>query len=127
MALKAHPTINASLDEDGEHIIFKDYVNIGIAVDTDRGLVVPSLRGPDQMSIPDIARALGTIGDNMRDGKINVAELQGSTFTIRLPLGDGGDGPSDDDKQAPRDETLPEVSAAPAVAAPGLAWEPRTA
>jgi pyruvate/2-oxoglutarate dehydrogenase complex dihydrolipoamide acyltransferase (E2) component len=82
MALKSHPTINASLDEDGEHIIFKDYVNIGIAVDTDRGLVVPSLRGPDQMSIPDIARALGTIGDNMRDGKINVAELQGSTFTI---------------------------------------------
>jgi len=82
MALKSHPTINASLDEDGEHIIFKDYVNIGIAVDTERGLVVPSLRGPDQMSIPDIARALGTISDNMRDGKINVAELQGSTFTI---------------------------------------------
>lgn len=82
MALKSHPTINASLDEDGENIIFKDYVNIGIAVDTERGLVVPSLRGPDQMSIPDIARALGTISDNMRDGKINVAELQGSTFTI---------------------------------------------
>jgi pyruvate dehydrogenase E2 component (dihydrolipoamide acetyltransferase) len=82
MALKSHPTINASLDEDGEHIIFKDYVNIGIAVDTDRGLVVPSLRHPDTMSIPDVARALGTIGDNMRDGKINVAELQGSTFTI---------------------------------------------
>jgi pyruvate dehydrogenase E2 component (dihydrolipoamide acetyltransferase) len=82
MALKSHPTINASLDEDGENIIFKDYVNIGIAVDTDRGLVVPSLRHPDTMSIPDVARALGTIGDNMRDGKINVAELQGSTFTI---------------------------------------------
>lgn len=82
MALKSHPTINASLDEDGENIIFKDYVNIGIAVDTERGLVVPSLRAPDTMSIPDVARALGTIGDNMRDGKINVAELQGSTFTI---------------------------------------------
>lgn len=82
MALKSHPTINASIDDEGENIIFKDYVNIGIAVDTDRGLVVPSLRGPDQMSIPDIARALGTIGDNMRDGKINVSELQGSTFTI---------------------------------------------
>lgn len=82
MALKSHPTINASIDEENERIIYKDYVNIGIAVDTERGLVVPSLRGPDQMSIPDIARALGTIGDNMRDGKINPAELQGSTFTI---------------------------------------------
>jgi pyruvate dehydrogenase E2 component (dihydrolipoamide acetyltransferase) len=82
MALKSHPTINASLDEDGEHIIFKDYVNVGIAVDTERGLVVPSLRGPDQMSIPDVARALGTISDNMRDGKINEADLKGSTFTI---------------------------------------------
>lgn len=82
MALKAHPTINASLDDEGENIIYKDYVNIGIAVDTERGLVVPSLRGPDQMSIPDIARALGTISDNMRDGKINPSELSGSTFTI---------------------------------------------
>jgi pyruvate dehydrogenase E2 component (dihydrolipoamide acetyltransferase) len=82
MALKAHPTINASIDEEGEHVIFKDYVNIGIAVDTERGLVVPSLRSPDQMSIPDIARALGTISDNMREGKINPAELSGSTFTI---------------------------------------------
>lgn len=82
MALKSHPTINAALDDEGENIIFKEYVNIGIAVDTERGLVVPSLRGPDQMSIPDIARALGTISDNMRDGKINPSELSGSTFTI---------------------------------------------
>ncbi|WP_425617759.1 2-oxo acid dehydrogenase subunit E2 [Anatilimnocola sp. NA78] len=82
MSLKAHPAVNASLDMENEQIIYKDYVNVGIAVDTERGLVVPSLRGPDQMSIPDIARAIGTIGDNMRDGKINPADLKGSTFTI---------------------------------------------
>lgn len=82
MALKSHPTINASIDEDGENVVFKDYVNIGIAVDTDRGLVVPSLRGPDQMSIPDIARALGTISEKVRDQKYGLADLQGSTFTI---------------------------------------------
>jgi pyruvate dehydrogenase E2 component (dihydrolipoamide acetyltransferase) len=82
MALKSHPTINASIDEDGEHIIFKDYVNVGIAVDTDRGLMVPSLRHPDTMSIPDVARALGTISENVRDGKITAADMQGSTFTI---------------------------------------------
>jgi pyruvate dehydrogenase E2 component (dihydrolipoamide acetyltransferase) len=81
-ALKSHPAVNASVDEENEQIIYKDYVNIGIAVDTERGLVVPSLRGPDQMSIPDIARALGSISDNMRDGKINLADLSGSTFTI---------------------------------------------
>lgn len=82
MALKSHPAVNASVDMENEQIIYKDYVNVGIAVDTERGLVVPSLRGPDQMSIPDIARALGTISDNMRDGKINAADLKGSTFTI---------------------------------------------
>ena len=82
MALKSHPTINASIDEEGEHIIFKDYVNVGIAVDTDRGLMVPSLRHPDTMSIPDVARALGTISENVRDGKITAADMQGSTFTI---------------------------------------------
>ncbi len=82
MALKSHPTINASIDEDGEHIIFKDYVNVGIAVDTERGLMVPSLRHPDTMSIPDVARALGTISENVRDGKITAADMQGSTFTI---------------------------------------------
>jgi len=61
-------------------------------------------------------------------GRIEVEsdEARGSIFSIRLPLGDGDDGPSDDDKQAARDETLHEVSAPPALPAP-LAWEPRTA
>lgn len=82
MALRSHPAINASLDLEGEQIIYKDYVNIGIAVDTDRGLVVPSLRNADELSIADTARALATISDNMREGKIIPADLLGSTFTI---------------------------------------------
>ena len=82
MALRSHPTINASLDLENEQIIYKDYVNIGIAVDTDRGLVVPSLRKADDLSISDIAHALATIADDMREGRINLADLSGSTFSI---------------------------------------------
>jgi len=81
-ALKHHPLINASIDEEHDQIIYKDYVNIGIAVDTDRGLVVPSLRGADELSIPDISRALSQLSDNVRDGNFSTGDLQGSTFTI---------------------------------------------
>jgi pyruvate dehydrogenase E2 component (dihydrolipoyllysine-residue acetyltransferase) len=81
-SLKNHPVINASLDLANDQILYKEYINIGIAVDTERGLVVPSLRGTDEMSIPDIARALAQIADNVRDGNFTPADLQGSTFSI---------------------------------------------
>jgi len=81
-ALKNHPTINTSIDLEHDQIIYKEYVNIGIAVDTERGLVVPSLRGADDLSIADIARSLAQIADNVREGNFSVADLQGSTFTI---------------------------------------------
>jgi pyruvate dehydrogenase E2 component (dihydrolipoamide acetyltransferase) len=81
-ALKHHPAINASIDLEHEQIVYKEYVNIGIAVDTDRGLVVPSLRGADEMSIPDVARALAQLSETVRDGSFSAADLQGSTFTI---------------------------------------------
>ena len=74
--------LNASLDMENEQIIYKDYVNIGVAVDTDRGLVVPALRDADRLSIPDIARALATIADNARNNKFTVDDLRGSTFSI---------------------------------------------
>lgn len=82
MALKTNPTINASIDMEAEQIIYKDYVNIGIAVDTERGLVVPSLRNADQMSIAEIAKALGSLADSVRESRFSLADLQGSTFTI---------------------------------------------
>jgi pyruvate dehydrogenase E2 component (dihydrolipoamide acetyltransferase) len=81
-SLRNHPVINASLDLANDQILYKEYINIGIAVDTERGLVVPSLRGTDEMSIPDIARALAQIADNVRDGNFTPDDLQGSTFTI---------------------------------------------
>jgi pyruvate dehydrogenase E2 component (dihydrolipoamide acetyltransferase) len=82
MALKAHPVINASVDLDQGQIIYKDYVNIGIAVDTDRGLVVPSLRNADELAIPEIARQLGDMAENVRSNNFSIEDLRGGTFTI---------------------------------------------
>lgn len=82
MALKNNPAINASVDMEQGVIIYKKYVNIGIAVDTDRGLVVPSLRNADKLSIPEIARQLQNIATNARDNNFAVEDLRGSTFTI---------------------------------------------
>jgi pyruvate dehydrogenase complex dihydrolipoamide acetyltransferase long form len=82
MALKSHPLLNASIDLENGQIIHKDYVNIGIAVDTERGLVVPALRGADQKSIPDIARNLAAIGESARNNNFTIEDLRGGTFTI---------------------------------------------
>lgn len=82
MALKAHPVINASVDLEQGQIIYKDYVNVGIAVDTERGLVVPSLRSADKLGIPDIARQLGELAENVRSNNFSIDDLRGGTFTI---------------------------------------------
>tara|TARA_B100000809_G_scaffold115094_1_gene113354 strand:+ start:68 stop:1378 length:1311 start_codon:yes stop_codon:yes gene_type:complete len=82
MALKAHPEINASLDLDNERIVYKEYVNVGIAVDTDRGLVVPSLRNADRQAVPDLARSLAELATKCRTGNFTVEDLRGGTFTI---------------------------------------------
>jgi pyruvate/2-oxoglutarate dehydrogenase complex dihydrolipoamide acyltransferase (E2) component len=82
MALRDHSLLNASLNMEEGLVIYKEYVNIGIAVDTERGLVVPSLRRADQLSIPDIARELAVIADSVRTGDFKIEDLRGSTFTI---------------------------------------------
>jgi pyruvate dehydrogenase E2 component (dihydrolipoamide acetyltransferase) len=82
MALRNHPLVNASIDMENERIIYKDYINLGIAVDTDRGLVVPSLRGADRLSIPEIARQVGEIAEKVRNSEFTIEDLRGSTFTI---------------------------------------------
>lgn len=81
-ALRHHPAVNAELDMENEQVIYKDYVNIGIAIDTDRGLVVPNIRNADQLSIPDIAKALADLASRVRGGEFGVNELRGGTFTI---------------------------------------------
>jgi pyruvate dehydrogenase E2 component (dihydrolipoamide acetyltransferase) len=82
MSLRNHPVVNASLDMENERIIYKDYINLGIAVDTDRGLVVPSLRGADRLSIPEIARQLAVTAEKVRNSEFTIDDLRGSTFTI---------------------------------------------
>jgi pyruvate dehydrogenase E2 component (dihydrolipoamide acetyltransferase) len=81
-ALKHHPVVNASISESGEEIIYKEYVNIGIAVDTERGLLVPVLRDADRKSIPQIARELAEMAESARAGSFKIEDLRGGTFTI---------------------------------------------
>jgi pyruvate/2-oxoglutarate dehydrogenase complex dihydrolipoamide acyltransferase (E2) component len=82
LSLKSNPLLNASLDLENQQIIYKHYVSIGIAVDTERGLVVPALRNAERLSVPDISRALTDIAENVRNGDFKVDDLRGSTFTI---------------------------------------------
>jgi len=79
-ALKEIPNVNAEID--GTDIIYKNYCHIGVAVGTDRGLVVPVVRDADQMSIAEIEKEIGRLGAAARDGKLSVADMQGGTFTI---------------------------------------------
>jgi pyruvate dehydrogenase E2 component (dihydrolipoamide acetyltransferase) len=81
-ALRAHPSFNASLDEESEAIILKKYYNIGIAVDTPDGLIVFVIKDTDQKNILDLAREIATLADKARVRKIDLPELKGSTFTI---------------------------------------------
>ncbi len=81
-SLKLHPIVNASVDMEAEQIIYKQYVNIGVAVDTERGLVVPVVRDVDQMSIPRIAQALTGVAEQARKASFTLADLRGGTFTI---------------------------------------------
>lgn len=81
-ALRHHPAVNAVVDQDNEQIIYRDYVNVGIAVDTDRGLVVPVMHNTDKMGIPDVARGLARVAASVRSGQFAVSDLRGGTFTI---------------------------------------------
>jgi 2-oxoglutarate dehydrogenase E2 component (dihydrolipoamide succinyltransferase) len=79
-ALKDIPTVNAEID--GEDIVYKNYYHIGVAVGTERGLVVPVLRDADRMSLAEIETAIADFGARARTGKLSLEEMQGGTFTI---------------------------------------------
>jgi len=81
-ALQQHTTVNAQIDMDAGEIVYKDYVSVGIAVDTDRGLVVPVLRDVDRLSIAQIAEGIQTLAGKAREGDFEVADLRGGTFTV---------------------------------------------
>ncbi|MBN9672847.1 2-oxoglutarate dehydrogenase complex dihydrolipoyllysine-residue succinyltransferase [Roseibium aggregatum] len=79
-ALKEIPAVNAEID--GTDIIYKNFCHIGVAVGTDKGLVVPVVRDADQMSIAEIEQEIGNLGKKARDGKLGMADMTGGTFTI---------------------------------------------
>ena len=79
-ALKKYPVVNASVD--GNDIVYHGYYDIGIAVGTERGLVVPILRDADQMSIADIEKKIAEFGQKAKDGKLTIEDLTGGTFSI---------------------------------------------
>jgi pyruvate dehydrogenase E2 component (dihydrolipoamide acetyltransferase) len=81
-ALRRFPRVNASIDVDAGEVEFHGAVNIGVAADTERGLVVPVVRGADGLSVVEIAVALGSLAEKARDGKLSRDEMQGGTFSI---------------------------------------------
>jgi pyruvate dehydrogenase E2 component (dihydrolipoamide acetyltransferase) len=89
-ALKAFPQFNASIDMSTEEIIYKRYINIGVAVDTDRGLLVPVIRDVDKKNIIELAVELSTISKKARDKKLTAEDMEGGSFTITNLGGVGG-------------------------------------
>jgi len=89
-ALKAYPTVNASLDPGGENLIVKHYYHIGVAADTPNGLVVPVIRDVDQKGLFDLAKELGDISAKAREKGLMPNDMAGSCFTISSLGGIGG-------------------------------------
>ena len=80
--LRKHPVFNTSLDEAAEEVIYKEYFHIGIAVDTDQGLLVPVIRDVDKKDLLQLSKELAELAAKARDRKVSMEELQGGTFTI---------------------------------------------
>jgi pyruvate dehydrogenase E2 component (dihydrolipoamide acetyltransferase) len=91
-ALKIFPQFNASIDMENEEIVYKQFINIGVAVDTERGLLVPVLRDVDKKNIVELAAELTGLSKKARDKKLTPADMEGGTFTITNLGGIGGTG-----------------------------------
>jgi pyruvate dehydrogenase E2 component (dihydrolipoamide acetyltransferase) len=91
-ALKVFPQFNASIDIEKEEIVYKQYINIGVATDTDRGLLVPVIRDVDKKNIVELAVELSQISKKARDKKLTPSEMEGGTFSISNLGGIGGIG-----------------------------------
>ncbi len=89
-SLKAYPQFNASLDANGENLILKKYVNIGVAVDTPDGLVVPVIRDVDKKGLMELAKDLATASDKARTKQLTANDMQGGCFSISSLGGIGG-------------------------------------
>jgi pyruvate dehydrogenase E2 component (dihydrolipoamide acetyltransferase) len=91
-ALKIFPQFNASIDMESEEIVYKQFINIGVAVDTDRGLLVPVIRDVDKKNIVELAAEMTQLSVKARDKKLSPADMEGGTFTITNLGGIGGTG-----------------------------------
>jgi len=91
-ALKAHPRFNASLDIESEEIVYKQYYHIGVAVDTERGLLVPVVRDVDRKSLTELALELFELAERTRNGEVDRKEMAGATFTVTNVGSLGGTG-----------------------------------
>ena len=105
LAIKRHPMINSTWDQAANEIVMKDYVNLGIAAATDRGLIVPNIKDADQLSLRELAEALTSLVNTAKAGRTTLADMSGGTFTYHqhrgvrgghrarqiLPVGRGGD------------------------------------
>ncbi|NNF17243.1 MAG: dihydrolipoyllysine-residue acetyltransferase [Gammaproteobacteria bacterium] len=90
LALQEMPLLNCSLSDDGDALIMKKYINLGFAADTPNGLVVPVIHNAQDLSVLEIARQLGDLSAQAREGKLPIKKMQGSTFTISSLGGIGG-------------------------------------
>lgn len=91
-ALKKYPKFNASLDVEKSEVVYKDYLNVGVAVDTERGLLVPVIRDVDKKGIIQLAKELGDIAEKARARKLGPEDMQGGNFSISNLGGIGGTG-----------------------------------
>jgi pyruvate dehydrogenase E2 component (dihydrolipoamide acetyltransferase) len=89
-ALQEFPKVNSSLSDDGESLVFKKYIHLGFAADTEQGLVVPVIHNADQKDVYEIAEELSTLSKAAREGKLKIDKMQGATFTISSLGGIGG-------------------------------------
>ena len=90
LALKKYPYLNASLDDEKQEIVLKKYYNIGIATDTEQGLVVPVVKAAEHKSITHLAEEISKLSEKTRAGQLTLDEIQGSTFTVTNVGGIGG-------------------------------------
>jgi pyruvate dehydrogenase E2 component (dihydrolipoamide acetyltransferase) len=90
IALKKHPVFNASVDEAANEVVAKEYYNLGLAVDTEAGLMVPVIRDVDRKSLSQLSEEINTLAEKARDRKLSLEEMRGGTFTISNQGGIGG-------------------------------------
>jgi len=89
-ALQEYPKANSSLSDDGKSLVYKKYIHVGFAADTEQGLMVPVIRDADKKDVYELAEELGALSKAARDGKLKADQLQGATFTISSLGGIGG-------------------------------------